>query len=538
MISRSSQDHVRRVRRGYLLVSGLDYFADMLLTVTSVLLLQSLGMGSGAVFALIAAVWIVEGVSEIPTGVLADLLGRRVSVAISFVLRAAGYSALFFSDSVYVAAAGVLLAALGGTFASGALEAWAVDETRPEPGARAAGAEAGAEGSRGLDRLFAQGKIAENAGLVLGTLTGAALGTLDLALPQIVAGVSCALAAVLSLRLMTGRPGPERPAARDGFAPRLRESFGEVMTGTRLTLRGDKVLIALIVATALLWLFRGIPGVQWTVVYEGLVGGDLLVLGAMRSVGSLLEIPLLGWTMSLQRRRAAARRSVIVTASTVGALALVCATAVREPAVSIVCYVCFSTAFGLCMPGVRAAMNERIDSGHRATVLSVASLFNSLFTGGGLILTGLAVGELGSTAVAWPLAAAGFGVAGLWVGSLAVREGAGPTAGPPQPPTPTPTKAGPAAVEVTAVGATAAGSTTAGSTTAGPTAAGSRATRSTAVGSGTVGPATAGPTTTEPTTAGTTTAGSTAAGSTAAEPGTAGSTTAGPATGPQEVSAP
>ncbi|QQM42191.1 MFS transporter [Streptomyces liliifuscus] len=426
-----------RVRRGYLLVSGLDYFADMLLTVTSVLLLQSLGMGSGAVFALIAAVWIVEGVSEIPTGILADLLGRRASVAISFVLRAVGYSALFFSGSVYVAAAGVLLSALGGTFASGALEAWAVDET-------------GTKDPRGLDRLFAQGKIAENAGLVLGTLTGAALGTLDLALPQIVAGLTCALAAVLSLRLMTGRPGPgdhpapdrspalepdrspapDRPLApgrREAFAPRLRESFGEVMTGTRLTLRGDKVLIALIVAAALLWLFRGIPGVQWTVVYEGLVGGNLLVLGAMRSVGSLLEIPLLGWTLSLQKRRASARRTIIVTASTAGALALVCAAAVQEPALSIVCYVCFTTAFGLCMPGVRAAMNERIDSGHRATVLSVASLFNSLFTGGGLILTGLAVGDLGSTALAWPLAATGFGIAGLWVASLAVRPGTAPT---------------------------------------------------------------------------------------------------------------
>ncbi|WP_055615620.1 MFS transporter [Streptomyces phaeochromogenes] len=421
--------HVTRVRRGYLLVSGLDYFADMLLTVTSVLLLQSLGMGSGAVFALIAAVWIVEGVSEIPTGVLADLLGRRASVAISFVLRAIGYSALFFSGSVYVAAAGVLLSALGGTFASGALEAWAVDETGAD--------ETGAKDPRGLDRLFAQGKIAENAGLVLGTLTGAALGTLDLALPQIVAGLTCALAAVLSLRLMTGRPDPDgppdpdrppaAPGRREAFAPRLRESFGEVMTGTRLTLRGDKVLIALIVAAALLWLFRGIPGVQWTVVYEGLVGGNLLVLGAMRSVGSLLEIPLLGWTLSLQKRRASARRTVIVTASTAGALALVCAAAVKEPALSIVCYVCFSTAFGLCMPGVRAAMNERIDSGHRATVLSVASLFNSLFTGGGLILTGLAVGDLGSTALAWPLAAAGFGIAGLWVASLAVRPGTAPT---------------------------------------------------------------------------------------------------------------
>ena len=413
--------HVRHVRRGYLLVSGLDYFADMLLTVTSVLLLQSLGMGSGAVFALIAAVWIVEGISEIPTGVLADLLGRRTSVAISFALRAVGYSALFFSGEVYVAAAGVLLAALGGTFASGALEAWAVDET-------------GAGDRHGLDRLFAQGKIAENSGLVLGTLVGAALGTLDLALPQIVAGVSCALAAVLSLRLMTtGPPRPHRPPG--AVLPRLRASSGEVLTGTRLTLRGDRALIALIAATALLWLFRGIPGVQWTVVYEGLVGGDLLVLGAMRSAGSLLEIPLLGWTLSLQRRRASARRTVLVTASTTGAFALACAAAVREPAVSLVCYVCFSTAFGLCMPGVRAAMNERIESGHRATVLSVASLFNSLFTGGGLILTGLAVGDLGSVVPAWPLAAAGFGAAGLWAAVLTVRRETAPPAGPALPTT-------------------------------------------------------------------------------------------------------
>ncbi|KRV51265.1 hypothetical protein AQ490_00385 [Wenjunlia vitaminophila] len=405
-----------RVRRGYLLVSGIDYFADMLLTVTSVLLLQSLGMSSGAVFALIAAVWIVEGVSEIPTGVLADLLGRRTSVAISFALRSIGYGALFFSGSVQVAVAGVLLSAFGGTFASGALEAWAVDET-------------GTRDPRGLDRLFAQGKIAENSGLVLGTLTGATLGMLDLALPQVVAGAACALACVLSLLLMTGREEPDR--TRGALTPRLRSSVGEVVTGTRLTLRGDRVLIALILATASLWLFRGIPGVQWTVVYEDLVGGNLLVLGAMRSVGSLLEIPLLGWTLRLQGRRASARRTVIVTASAVGASALACAAVVREPALSVVCYVCFSTAFGLCMPGVRAAMNERIDSGHRATVLSVASLFNSVFTGGGLVVTGLAVGDLGSAALAWPLAAAGFGAVGLCVASLATRP-------PPAPPTEVP----------------------------------------------------------------------------------------------------
>ncbi|MFC4031453.1 MFS transporter [Streptomyces polygonati] len=398
--------YVRRVRRGYLLVSGFDYFADMLLTVTSVLLLQSYGMSSGAVFALVAAVWILEGIAEIPTGILADMFGRRASVTVSFALRAGGYGALFFSDSVAVAASGTLLAALGGTFASGSLEAWAVDETR-------------SRNPLSLDRLFAQGKIAENAGLVLGTLTGAALGTLDLAVPQLAAGSACALAAVASALLMAG--GRHAPRPTGAFGQRLRGSAREVVTGARYTLQGDRVLIALILGAALLWLCRGIPGVQWTVVYDGLVGGHLVVLALMRGVGSLLEIPLLGWTLGLQKRGAGARRTVIVTAASVGAVSLAAAGLIREPAVSIVCYVGFSTAFGLCMPGVRAAVNERVDGPHRATVLSVASLFNSLFTGGGLVVTGMAVGDLDSTAVAWPLAAAAFGAVGLWVAALTVR---------------------------------------------------------------------------------------------------------------------
>lgn len=396
----------RRVRRRYSLVMGLDYTADMMLTVTSVLLFQELGMSSGAIFTLVAAVWIVEGVSELPTGVFADMLGHRRSVVVSFVLRAVGYGALFFTDSVAVAAAGTLTAAVGGTFASGAIEAWAVEE-------------AGTHDPSGLDRLFAQGRIAENTGLVLGTLGGAALGTLDLALPQLAAGLVCVLAAFCSMVWMTS--GAHRPARSTGLQRRLRGSVREVVGGARLTLRGDRVLLALIVGCALLWLFRGVPSVQWTAVYESLVGGQLIVLGLMRSVGSLVEIPLLGWSARAQGHGRTTRRTAVVTAATAGTFALAGAALLREPALSMLCYVCFSSAFGLCMPGVRAAMNERIDGRHRATVLSVAGLFNNLFTGGGLMLVGLAVDDLDSVAVAWPSAAAGFGLTGLWVAALVAR---------------------------------------------------------------------------------------------------------------------
>ncbi|MGW0737480.1 MFS transporter [Streptomyces sp. NPDC002851] len=408
---RTSEERTRRVRRAYLLVSGLDHFADMLLAVTSVLLLQSLGMGSGGVFALFAAVWIVEGLSELPTGILADMCGRRASVTVSFVLRGGGYGALFFSDSLAVAAAGTLLAAFGGTFASGALEAWAVDESgRREPGA--------------LDRLFAGGKIAENAGMVLGTTAGAALGSVGLALPQLAAGCACVVSAVLALALMSGRRRGQQARPTGPFLRRLRDSGAEVAAGARLTLRGDRILVALMTGSGLLWLCRGIPGVQWQIVYEGLAGGHLMVLALMRSISSLLEIPLLGLAMSVQRRGRAGRRTVLRTAALTGALALAAAavaTVGRDPVVSVSCYIVFCTAFGLCVPGIRAALNERVDGAHRATVLSVASLFNALFTGCGLVIAGSLVGDLGAVGATWPLAAVGTAAMGLWLAKLAAR---------------------------------------------------------------------------------------------------------------------
>ncbi len=280
---------INSVVRAYLVVSSLDHFADMILAVTSVLLLKSLGMDSRMIFAMIAGVWLVEALFEVPTGIIADMIGRRRSVLVSFVMRAAGYSALFFSDRVGVAVAGTFVAAAGGTFYSGALEAWAVDEA--------------GEGED-LDRLFSWGRVAENTGLLLGVMVGAAAGRLDLALPQLLAGGSCALAAVLAAFLMNENL-PEAKAGSEAFGARLRSSAFDIVADVKSTMGGDKTLIGLVLGTALLWLFRGVPGIQWTPAFERTVGGNLLFLGVMRGASALLEIPLLIWI--IQGRRNARR---------------------------------------------------------------------------------------------------------------------------------------------------------------------------------------------------------------------------------------
>jgi MFS family permease len=402
------------VVRTYLIVSAIDYFADMVLTVTSVLLLAS-RLGGQGVFLTIAGVWIVEGLSELPTGVIADAIGRRASVTISFALRAAGYSALFFSASPWIAVLGTLIAANGGTWGSGALDAWAVDELSDRsPGT--------------LDRLFLHGRIFENIGLIVGTMTGAAIGLSDLALPQVVAGAACAAAIVPCAFFMTERAAlnVDRAGRRDGsgldgraLSRRIVASGHEVFASAQRTLRGDLVLIGLVLGTALLWLFRGIPGVQWTVHFDSITGGSLLLLGLMRSTSSLLEIPLLAWMMRLQQRGRNVRKLSIISAGAAGAVLLATAAWVHSPVGGIVAYVCFSLAFGLCLPGVRAALNERLHPEHRATVLSMASMCNSLFTGAGLLIVGSTAASLSDVRIPWTAAAIGFGLCTAGVGVLA-----------------------------------------------------------------------------------------------------------------------
>src|SRR2546425_4749946 len=119
---------------------------------------------------------------EIPTGVVADALGRRVSLLLCLVT-------VFATTLLYVAIAregwgfwpfmwvSVFLG-LGYTFYTGAVDAWLVDALKAtgytEP----------------LESVFARGQMVFGAAMLLGTLSGGALGQINLALPYLVrAGV-------------------------------------------------------------------------------------------------------------------------------------------------------------------------------------------------------------------------------------------------------------------------------------------------------------------------------------------------------------
>ena len=155
-----------QVIRTYFLLAGWYTLAASIIWGVNTLFLLDAGLGVGAVFVANAGYSIGTVLFEIPTGVLADTLGRRVSFLSSIailVLTTILYVALARAGAgigpVFITSA---LMGLGFTFYSGAMEAWLVDGLRFT----------GYDGA--LDAVFARGQIISGVALLCGTVGGGA----------------------------------------------------------------------------------------------------------------------------------------------------------------------------------------------------------------------------------------------------------------------------------------------------------------------------------------------------------------------------
>ena len=132
-------------------------------------------------------------VCEVPTGIVADLRSRRLSIMIGFALIGLGFLLQGFSPTFVAVLGAQVLWGLGSTFTSGATQAWITDEV----------------GEDAIAVVFTlEVRIQLVAGL-LGTVSAGALSLLDIRLPILLAGVGFLL-------LVASWPGgcPSRAFAR------------------------------------------------------------------------------------------------------------------------------------------------------------------------------------------------------------------------------------------------------------------------------------------------------------------------------------
>ena len=180
------------VLRSYFAISGVYTLSASLIWGVNTLFLLDAGLDIFGVFIAGAAFTAGSVLFEIPTGVVADTVGRRVSFLSSVSMLCVGtlaYVAIPHAEwdpLIPFAIASVFLG-LGFSFYSGAVEAWLVDALHAS----------GFDGD--LDAVFSRGAMVSGAAMLIGTVGGGLLGQLDLSIPFVARSGLLALAFVLAL---------------------------------------------------------------------------------------------------------------------------------------------------------------------------------------------------------------------------------------------------------------------------------------------------------------------------------------------------
>jgi MFS family permease len=308
---------------------------------------------------------------EVPTGVVADVRGRRLSFLLGAATLSVGtvaYVLLWWWSAPFAAWAVVsVLLGLGFTFFSGAVEAWVTDAL----------AATGYSGD--LDRVFGRAQAVSGAAMLAGSVLGGVIAQMtNLGVPFVVrAGLLLVTFGVASALMHDLGFSPQRgltplKATQRVMADSLQSGLGQpsvrwVML-TSPFIGGVGIYAFYAMQPYLLQLY-GDPGAYSI---AGLAAA--IVAGAM-IVGGL--------TAPRLRRLVRHRTTLLMVTTGAGAVALVVAGQVANLVVVIAMLVLWSLADSAARPVRQAYLNALIPSQQRATVLSFDSLLES---GGGVVV--------------------------------------------------------------------------------------------------------------------------------------------------------
>ena len=360
----------QRIIRSYYLITGLFNLAASLIWGVDTLFKLHAGLDIFQVMLTNAAFTFGMVVFEIPTGVVADTLGRRISLILCIVT-------LLVSTLLYLATAvwhwgfwsfmgtSVLLG-LGYTFYTGAVDAWLVDALKAT----------GYTG--GMEPIFARGQMVFGAAMLLGTLGGGFLGPIDLAVPYLVRS-----ATFLPLLAVAWMAMPEL-----GYTPRALELRRVPTELKRVFVEGltfglhHKVVRPVMLASLVGMSFMIFGFYSWQRYFLDLLGHEFVwVSGAVAALVSLAMI-LGNALVGFVSRRIATRTGVLASSVVVQVIGVIGAAAsgflLPRPAAffgALGCYLVYAVALGVMGPVKQGYLNAHIPSAQRATIISLDSLF-------------------------------------------------------------------------------------------------------------------------------------------------------------------
>src|SRR5690554_4459622 len=157
----------------YLLYAGVTAFLfNMVFTVNEIYRIEVAGFDAMQLVIVGTALEASCFLFEVPTGIVADLKSRKLSVIIGLVLIGLGFLIEGLVPTFMVIFLCQILWGIGVTFTTGADEAWIADEL----------------GGKGLERLFLRGAQVGQFGSLLAIVISTVIGVKLINLPMIIGG--------------------------------------------------------------------------------------------------------------------------------------------------------------------------------------------------------------------------------------------------------------------------------------------------------------------------------------------------------------
>jgi DHA3 family tetracycline resistance protein-like MFS transporter len=322
-------------------------------------------------------------VVQLPAGVLADAVSRRLCVIAGVFLTAAGFIMQGLSARFAVQLAGQIPVGVGAALGFGAQQAWLADEA----------------GNSELTSVFLRATQLGLAGGLIGSVLAGVLplGGLDSAF-LIAGGLMGCLGVVLVFVMPETRFRPSRPPRLAGV---LRDTWSEFAGQVGKTGRAMVAVPGLVLLLGMVF-FVG----MWSEGFDRLWGAYLLTdirfphtgihttlwFSLFAVVSGLLSLGSTHWANRRTNRLGPGSVvSTLVVLTVATAVAVTVMASSRVFAVAVIAYLVVATMRWVFSPLITGWVVARVDSGIRATALSATDMFDS----GGQIAGGPLIGAIG-----------------------------------------------------------------------------------------------------------------------------------------------
>lgn len=402
---------IKKIINIYLTLSTFKVFATSLFTATYVIFFMQRGVDLFEISIIHLALYGSIFIFEIPTGVISDVLSRKMSYICSCFLMSIGMLVFAFANTLEHFVIAAIIYGIGVTLESGSFEAWLVDSLEHKL-------------YMNSDLVFAKESLITKAFAIFGIIIGAFLATSNVMLPWILGSVIVLIVGILAIIYM-----------KEEYFKRENNSAKENIILTKKAISRSIKCIKTTKAIRLLMILVFVQSfvlaviVQWQPLFNqylqnqsslGFVGAGSFIAAGLGAIMCLIIIPrennsnrsfLLEGLRNIINKIAKKidnnlysklqnKKNILIMSQIVIGLGIfICGVSNIFPII-LIAFLFYNFAEGIFNPISKGYLNENIPKEERATLISFVSMACNIGLSIGLIFNGTIAQQL-SISIAW-----------------------------------------------------------------------------------------------------------------------------------------